>query len=235
MGYPLRSTLTYTFIERLIELQSHGRTNKNGHTAFYHADVTGLLSHPYVMEHDADAIASRQEQIIRERRITIEADWLGSTDLLKRIFRPATTWRNLSDYLLDVLDGVAHTPCTGSDARQRIEFLSVAASEIVKLRNSLDNCDIELSTEIYASLLRRHLQTLRIPFEGEPLRGLQIMGILETRNLDFDHVIILSMTDDNFPGNRLAQSSFIPYNLRAAYDLPTPNIMKEFMPTISIG
>ena len=222
MGYPLRSTLTYTFIERLIEWQSHGRTNKNGHTAFYHADVTGLLSHPYVMEHDADAIASRQEQIIRERRITIEADWLGSTDLLKRIFRPATTWRNLSDYLLDVLDGVAHTPCTGSDARQRIEFLSVAASEIVKLRNSLDNCDIELSTEIYASLLRRHLQTLRIPFEGEPLRGLQIMGILETRNLDFDHVIILSMTDDNFPGNRLAQSSFIPYNLRAAYNLPTP-------------
>lgn len=67
------------------------------------------------------------------------------------------------------------------------------------------------------------------------MRGLQIMGILETRNLDFDHVIILSMTDDNFPGNRVAQSSFIPYNLRAAYNLPTPNIMKEFMPTISIG
>lgn len=222
MGYPLRSTLVYTFIERLIELQSHSRTNKNGVTAFYHADVTGLLSHPYVMEQDAEATASRQEQIIRERRITIAADWLGTTDLLKRIFRPAATWRDLSDYLFDVLDGIAHTPCVGSDARQRIEFLSVAASEIVKLRNSLDGCDIELSTEIYASLLRRHLQTLRIPFEGEPLRGLQIMGILETRNLDFDHVIILSMTDDNFPGNRLAQSSFIPYNLRAAYALPTP-------------
>lgn len=222
MGYPLRSTLVYTFIERLIELQSHGRTNKNGHTAFYHADVTGLLSHPFVMEHDADATVARQEQIIRERRITIDADWLGTTDLLKRIFRPVNTWSDLSDYLFDILDGIAHTPCAGSDARQRIEFLSVAASEIVKLRNSLDNCDIELSTEIYASLLRRHLQTLRIPFEGEPLRGLQIMGILETRNLDFDHVIILSMTDDNFPGNRLAQSSFIPYNLRAAYDLPTP-------------
>ena len=78
------------------------------------------------------------------------------------------------------------------------------------------------TAEVYTSLLRRHLQTLRIPFEGEPLEGIQIMGILETRNLDFENVIILSMNDDNFPGNHMAQASFIPYNLRAAYELPTP-------------
>ena len=48
------------------------------------------------------------------------------------------------------------------------------------------------------------------------------MGILETRNVDFENVILLSMNDDNFPGNHVAQSSFIPYNLRAAYELPTP-------------
>ncbi len=222
MGYPLRSTLAYTFVERLIELQHHRRTDKNGHTAFYHSDVTGLLSHPYVMEHDAAATATQQETILRERRIAVDADWLGTTELLKRIFRPVATWPEMSDYLLDVLDGIAHTTCAGDDARERIEFLSVISAEIVKLRNSLEKCEIDITPEIYASLLRRHLQTQRIPFEGEPLRGVQIMGILETRNLDFDHVIILSMTDDNFPGNRLAQASFIPYNLRAAYSLPTP-------------
>lgn len=92
----------------------------------------------------------------------------------------------------------------------------------MRLRNSLDACDIELTTSIYTSLLRRHLQTVRIPFEGEPLEGVQVMGILETRNLDFRNVVLLSMNDDNFPGNRVAQSSFIPYNLRAAFDLPTP-------------
>ncbi len=48
------------------------------------------------------------------------------------------------------------------------------------------------------------------------------MGILETRNLDFEHVIVLSMTDDNFPGNGAAQPSFIPYNLRAGYGMPMP-------------
>ena len=222
MGYPLRSTLAYTFIERLIELQSHSRTDKAGRTAFYHADVTGLLSHPYVMEPDAEATGQLQARIVRERRITVDADWLGTTDLLQRIFRPVADWRALSDYLLDVLAGIASASGEEGDARERIEFLSVAAAEITKLRNSLENCDIELTIEVYTSLLRRHMQTLRIPFEGEPLKGVQIMGILETRNLDFDHVIILSMTDDNFPGNKLAQASFVPYNLRAAYGLPTP-------------
>lgn len=81
---------------------------------------------------------------------------------------------------------------------------------------------MEISTSIYTSLLRRHLQTLRIPFSGEPLQGLQVMGILETRNLDFRNVIILSMNDDNFPGKIGSASSFIPYNLRAAYGIPTP-------------
>ena len=54
------------------------------------------------------------------------------------------------------------------------------------------------------------------------MEGIQVMGILETRNLDFRNVILLSMNDDNFPGSVVTGTSFIPYNLRAAYALPTP-------------
>jgi RecB family exonuclease len=125
-------------------------------------------------------------------------------------------------WLSAVVAAVARQPYEGDDARQRVEFLAVIAEELERLRNSLDECAIDPTPEIFASLLRRHLQTLRIPYEGEPLEGVQVMGILETRNLDFENVVILSMTDDNFPGNHMAQSSFIPYNLRAAYALPTP-------------
>ncbi|WP_277092746.1 PD-(D/E)XK nuclease family protein [Alistipes sp.] len=179
MGFPLRQSLAYTFVERLVELQNHRRRKGDGCT-FYHADVAGILAHPYVAECDA------------------------------------------AHYMLDVVAAVARQPYEGDDARQRVEFLAVIAEQVTKLRNSLDECDIDLTAEVYTSLLRRHLQTLRIPFEGEPLEGIQIMGILETRNLDFENVIILSMNDDNFPGNHMAQASFIPYNLRAAYELPTP-------------
>ena len=221
MGFPLRQSLAYTFVERLVELQSH-RRKKGGGCTFYHADVAGILAHPYVAECDAVLTRTMHEEIVRDRRISVDAAWLGQNGLLRRIFAPAATWRELSDYMLDVIAAVARQPYAGDDARQRVEFLAVISEQITKLRNSLDECDIELTTEVYTSLLRRHLQTLRIPFEGEPLEGIQIMGILETRNLDFEHVVILSMNDDNFPGNRVAQASFIPYNLRAAYELPTP-------------
>ncbi len=220
MGYPLRNTLAYTFIERLIELQHHQRT-KAEDTLFYHADVSGLLAHPYLAGTDPTIAKTLHEQIVREQRISVHAEWLGQNELLSTIFRPTTTWQEFSDYLVETVSKIAQHPYEGIDTQERVSYLAVMAEEITKLRNSLDNCDIELSTEVYASLLRRHLQTQRIPFEGEPLEGIQIMGILETRNLDFRHVIILSMNDDNFPGNRVAQGSFIPYNLRAAYELPT--------------
>lgn len=221
MGFPLRQSLAYTFVERLVELQNHRRRRGDGCT-FYHADVAGILAHPYVAECDGVLTRTLHEEIVRDRRISVDAAWLGQNELLKRIFTPAATWRGLSDYMLDVVAAVARQPYEGDDARQRVEFLAVIAEQVTKLRNSLDECDIELTTEVYTSLLRRHLQTLRIPFEGEPLEGIQIMGILETRNLDFENVVILSMNDDNFPGNQVAQASFIPYNLRAAYELPTP-------------
>jgi hypothetical protein len=117
---------------------------------------------------------------------------------------------------------VASTPQEIGDASRRTEFLAVIAENIAKLHNSLSVCDIELSQSVYTSLLRRHLAGVRIPFEGEPLEGVQVMGILETRNLDFRNVILLSMNDDNFPGNHASQASFVPYNLRYAYGMPTP-------------
>ncbi len=221
MGYPLRQTPAYTFVERLIELQAHGRRTAGGY-AFYHADVTGLLAHPYIAECDEPTILDLHETIVRERRITVDAAWLGRLPLLETVFRPVASWRELSDWLLTVVETVARRPYEGEDAPRRLEFLAATATELRKLRNSLDGCDIDPKPEVYASLLRRHLQTVRIPFEGEPLEGIQVMGILETRNLDFRNVVILSMTDDNFPGNRMTQASFVPYSLRAAYELPTP-------------
>ena len=221
MGYPLRASLAYTFVERLLELQAHRRRRGEGWT-FYHTDVTGLLSHPYVAGCDVELTRRLEEEIVQERRIAVDGAWLGRNELLRTIFAPAADWRALAVWLSAVVAAVARQPYEGDDARQRVEFLAVIAEELERLRNSLDECAIDPTPEIFASLLRRHLQTLRIPYEGEPLEGVQVMGILETRNLDFENVVILSMTDDNFPGNHMAQSSFIPYNLRAAYALPTP-------------
>lgn len=220
MGYPLKLTLIYSFIERLIELQSHCR-RKADDTVFYHADVTGILSHPYITECCGDAAAEIYDHITRNRIISVRASLFAENEILSRIFSSATGWQALSQYLLDAIEMLV-AAIGRSDDKSIAEYMALAHEEIGKLANSLLLCDIELSDKTYVSLLRRHLQNIRIPYEGEPLNGIQVMGILETRNIDFDNVIILSMTDATFPGDRTSQPSFIPYNLRAAYGLPTP-------------
>ena len=226
MGYPLRQSLVYSLVERLLELQSHSRPDREGRAMFYHTDVMGLLSHPYIADAAPEQCANLRAAIRKNRRVMIDGGMLAVGELLTVIFRRVEEWMELSSYLQDVVNAVAangkEESEEGDDNSRRREFLAVMSENVTKLHNSLVECQIPLTKSIYISLLRRHLQGVRIPFEGEPLEGVQIMGILETRNLDFKNVIILSMNDDNFPGNHSAQASFIPYNLRFAYGMPTP-------------
>ncbi len=221
MGFPLRQTPAYTLIESLLDLQQRARRSDDD-TLFYHVDTCALLMHPYLVGAIGSTATALRDQIVAERRVMVGRSMLPSHPLFGRLFRLTEGWHARSHYLFEALETVAETLSNEASSASTREYLAVAAEELHKLHNSLIACDIELTDEIYASLLRRHLQTVRIPFEGEPLEGIQVMGILETRNLDFKRVVILSMTDDNFPGNRMDHSSFIPYRLRAAYDMPTP-------------
>ena len=221
MGYPLRQSLAYSLVERLLELQRHCHSDREGQELFYHADVVGILSHPYITDAEPERVPQLLSAIRKNRRVMIDGAMVGEGDVLSVIFRQAEGWESLSRYLQEVVAAVAYASCEERQSR-RTEFLAVMSENLSKLHNSLIECEIPLLPTVYISLLRRHLQGVRIPFEGEPLEGVQIMGILETRNLDFRNVIILSMNDDNFPGNHASQASFVPYNLRFAYGMPTP-------------
>ena len=222
MGYPLKQSLAYSLIERLLSLQSQRRKGQNGASSFYHVDVIATLSHPYIDIADKKLFKEIENKINDERLISVDSSILSGTPLLNEIFSGCRNWQELSQYLLRVISFVAQIPYQGDESSLRIEYLATLTEYITQLHNSLEECSIELSESIYISLLRRQLQAIRIPFEGEPLEGLQVMGILETRNLDFKNVIILSMNDDGFPGNKLTAPSYVPYNIRAAYGIPTP-------------
>lgn len=227
MGYPLKNTLIYSFIEMLISLQTHSRL-KDEVTRFYHQDVTWLLSHPYVIDCCGKRAADYDDTIVSKRMVSVDSTLFANDDILSHIFFRPADWRSFSHYLTDVISVIMQH--ISLDEHLQLEYLRIASEEITKLTYSIEKCDTKiiddpndgLSMEVFTSLLRRHLQTVTIPFEGEPLEGLQILGILETRNIDFRNVIILSMTDANFPGKHSEQSSFIPYGLREAYELPTP-------------
>ena len=220
MGYPIKTTLAYTFVERLFALQAHSRT-KEDITKFYYADVMELLSHPYVMDSRRELCLKLSSDITANRITSVESTMFTKDGLLSTIFDcKCSDWKSLSQYICNILQTLLDTQ--NNISIEHIEYLNIVHEEMRKTALSLDNCDIDPSIEVFTSLLRRHLQSVTIPFEGEPIEGLQIMGILETRNIEFKNVIILSMTDANFPGNRTEQPSFIPYSLRLAYGMPTP-------------
>ncbi len=224
MGYPLRQTTAYTFVERVIELQKNIRKSSNAEMTFYHTDVMGILSHPYLTERESEVCENIRKEILAGRYIRVNSNMLPDNDLLSTIFCPTSSWSELSKYLLDTINIIISTPTEKAEVNKlQLSYLTILSEQITELSNCLNKCDIDISISTFTSLLKRHLQTIRIPFSGEPLHGLQIMGILETRNIDFKNVIILSMNDDNFPGNLMGAPSFIPYNLKAAYGMPTPD------------
>ena len=80
--------------------------------------------------------------------------------------------------------------------------------------------DLVVTNTTLQRLLQQLIQQTTIPFHGEPAEGLQVMGVLETRNLDFDHVLLLSCNEGNMPRG-VNDSSFIPHSIRKAYELTT--------------
>lgn len=90
-----------------------------------------------------------------------------------------------------------------------------------RLKNLIDNGDLpQLQPSTLLPLTTYLIQQTTVPFHGEPAVGLQIMGVLETRNLDFDHILLLSANEGNMPRG-VADNSFIPYSLRQSFNLTT--------------
>jgi hypothetical protein len=87
MGYPLRNTLAYSFIERLLELQKHARKDKSGEATFYHVDVDGLLSHPFVADVSTSQYSKLRSEIINHRLFQVPTSMIATTTLLQQIFR----------------------------------------------------------------------------------------------------------------------------------------------------
>ena len=100
------------------------------------------------------------------------------------------------------------------------ESLFRAYTLINRLNALVESGDLNVTDATMQRLVNQLIQQTSIPFHGEPAEGLQVMGVLETRNLDFDHVLLLSCNDGNMPKG-VNDSSFIPHSIRHAYELTT--------------
>ena len=134
-------------------------------------------------------------------------------------FPGATYAGQLSAWIMKVLECIANNSGAEPDPFFR-ESLFRTYTIMGRISGLIAAGDLAIDHVTLQRLIRQVVQSTSVPFHGEPAEGLQVMGILETRNLDFDHVLILSCNEGNMPKG-VNDSSFIPYSIRKAYGLTT--------------
>lgn len=231
MGYNLGNSSISGLMEHVFELQRNIRRSEN-YTGFYYKPVLAILNHRYITNVASDEAKVLRTNIIQYNKTTVSSQDLQGHSLFQLIFRPVFNWQDIPDYLQSILSALNRTLSVNKknegkeediNARSidiECEFIVEYYKTINKMDEALKNVSPEMSVDTYFKLLRKLIVGISVPFRGEPLSGLQIMGVLETRALDFDNLIILSMNEGIFPLKKAA-SSFIPYNLRKGFDLPT--------------
>jgi Fe-S-cluster formation regulator IscX/YfhJ len=235
MGYPLAGTPIASLIEYILALHKNVR-HINGRPAFYFRDVLPILNHRYIVSCAPGIIPSLLDDITQNNLINVDARILQQTPFLKKLFTPVEHTAAIPDYLITLLAELNSMPDHGKgkgngdeEEPSADDYASVADIEqefifhffttVSRLKEAMRETQVEMNADTYSRLLKRLTDTITIPFQGEPLSGLQVIGLLETRALDFDRLIILSTNEGIFPQKKTS-ASFIPYNLRRGFDLP---------------
>ena len=246
MGLSFQATPLFNLVDLLFEVHLTGIREGSTETGFgvpryHHLAVTKLLAHPFLRRYQQwqDAQADQPQyhglldQICREI-VRLNAVLLPASELLRlgahhplieALFR---TWDNCDDIIaacytvIDLLRQVYAAEKTDTDREAGLgaEYLYLFYTLVKQLDSAFDCREQRLSVRSFRRFLYEQMSRTRLPFSGEPLAEVQVMGLLETRALDFDHLIILSCNEGVLPAPKKQQSLF-PYDVLSEFRLPT--------------
>ena len=222
MGYPLSCTPIYSLVQALLELQLRGTTSFG---AWRYKYVSAVLKHSFVRKLVGADSYEKLRELTKNNAVFPSTEEFADNDILRRLFTRATGIR-LTEYLADIIALVGHSyqdVFSNKDFTVQMykEAIFMAYTTINRLHSLQERHEmLNVSDETLARLILQMLRSAAIPFHGEPAEGLQVMGLLETRNLDFRNVIMLSVNEGQMPKSD-KRPSLIPYTLRAAYGMTT--------------
>ncbi len=224
MGYNMTSSALYALMSDISALQVHAR-ERAGEWSFYHKQVRDIFSSGIFCTIADEECRKKVSEIKNDAKIYIpESDFKGS-GLLELIFThvindPSSTSPeqigHFAEYQKNVAKEIAVSIASSKQLGTEAEF----AREWYRGINRLLSKHLEIQPFTWIRLLDQLMRLVSVPFQGEPLKGLQIMGPLETRALDFKNLIIFSANEGTFP-RKTVSSSFIPPELRRGFSLPT--------------
>lgn len=222
MGFPLAQTPVYSFINAAMELQTKGYRSDTGR--FSYDAVSAILKHPYTQQLSAKAEPLERELTQTNRFYPLPSE-LKQDEFLANLFTPRSGIRALCDYLIGLIKDISTIYRKESEYNDIFnqlyrESLFQSHNKINRLYDLIESGILNVRTDTLKRLITKVLTTSNIPFHGEPAIGMQVMGVLETRNLDFRNVVLLSLNEGQLP-KAGGESSFIPYNLRKAFGMTT--------------
>jgi len=225
MGYSGKNNPSQIFVAKLFKMHTNALSRKGGSYVFYYKDVLDILTHPLVEPY---ANAQRLVRIIKENNYT----FITHHKILELHPEPSIffnllfeKWengsvavlKNISALLIAIKD---HFSNDNEEEKIAKAFVYGVFKVINKLINYYSKHHHIDNIDTLHSIYKQIIDLAEVSFEGEPLRGLQIMGVLESRVLDFETVIITSMNEGKFPAGK-SQNSFIPYDVKRELGLPT--------------
>ncbi len=222
MGFPLAQTPVYSFINAVVELQTTGYHSETGRYSY--DTVQAVLKHPYTRQISLKAEPLERELTKTNRFYPLPTE-LKQDDFLSLLFTPRSGIRAICLYIIELLKEVStlyRQESEQDDIFNQLyrESLFKSYTMVNRLLNLIENGELQIRIDTLKRLLSRILNAANIPFHGEPAIGMQVMGVLETRNLDFRNLIMLSLNEGQLPKSS-GESSFIPYNLRKAFGMTT--------------
>lgn len=212
-GYPLLQTPIASMVTQLITLQVEGYSVQEQSFRLHH--LNRVLRHPY-----GKYITSKVTDIIE--KLNGERQFYVNPKELSVIQYHPSDKQNLPTFINWLAETIRIIGVNGSVDKDPLFEESVFRmyTLLTRLSELMTNGDLDADKIIFRRLLTQLIASTSIPFHGEPARGVQVMGVLETRNLDFDHVLVLSCNEGNMPKG-VDDASFIPHLIRKAYDLTT--------------
>lgn len=216
MGFPLKNLSFSNAVKRLFYLQKQLEKNKS---SYYYRDVFPILEELPKSDED-ELVINDFKAKVEERNIVYISkkllhEMLSGLSYFNLLQKAEGTNRYL-DMLITFCQQVKWLEIDDIQYENVSHFEN--AFRIIK--NQLTPYNIEIKMETLEILINQHINSESIDFQGEPLRGLQIMGLLETRLLNFENIILLSVNEGKLPlGN--SQNTYIPFDIRRYFDLHT--------------
>ncbi|MBP1616390.1 MAG: hypothetical protein H6Q14_217 [Bacteroidetes bacterium] len=233
MGYGLANSSIVALMNQIFEVQKNFRSS-NGQLGVYFRFVFPVLTHNYIAKIVGQKADDLRREILAYNRLVVPVEDLKIHPLLAKIFEPMTDSSHVVESLKSILSFL-HRALSSSviaeneeeadesevrSADLECEFIVQYYKAVNRIEDTMKELKVAVQPDTFFRLLKKLVAGVSVSFEGEPLSGLQVMGVLETRAIDFENLILLSMNEGVFPTKK-STNSFIPYHLRRGFGLPT--------------